>query len=129
MPSRTFIAVIERDARGRTIIPLPFDPAEAWGPRARYHITGTVGGRRVRGPLTGEGAAARLVLGPSWCRDAGLEDGGSVEVVLEPSVHYRLGEARRSQQIVLRGQARIAEGARVRWKLSAARVDAVAAAA
>lgn len=49
----------------------------------------------------------------------------AVEVVLEPSVHYRQGQARRSQQIVLRGQARIAEGARVRWKLSAAaRVDA-----
>jgi uncharacterized heparinase superfamily protein len=54
-----------------------------------------------------------------WLRnDAG-------EVGLEPSVHYRLGQPRRSQQIVLRGQARIAEGARLRWKLSAAgRVDA-----
>jgi uncharacterized heparinase superfamily protein len=50
----------------------------------------------------------------------------AVEVVLEPSVHYHQGQPRRSQQIVLRGQARIAEGARVRWKLSAAagRVDA-----
>jgi uncharacterized heparinase superfamily protein len=49
----------------------------------------------------------------------------AVEVVLEPSLHYRQGQPRRSQQIVLRGQARIAEGARVRWKLSAAaRVDA-----
>jgi uncharacterized heparinase superfamily protein len=49
----------------------------------------------------------------------------AVEVALEPSVHYRLGQPRRSQQIVLRGQARLVEGARVRWKLSAvARVDA-----
>jgi uncharacterized heparinase superfamily protein len=49
----------------------------------------------------------------------------AVEVTLEPSVHYRLGQPRRSQQVVLRGQARVAEGARVRWKLSAAgRVDA-----
>jgi uncharacterized heparinase superfamily protein len=48
----------------------------------------------------------------------------AVEVALEGSVHYRLGLPRRSQQIVLRGQARIGEGARVRWKLSAAaRVD------
>jgi uncharacterized heparinase superfamily protein len=54
----------------------------------------------------------------------------AVEVVLEPSVHYRLGQPRRSQQIVLRGQARIAEGARLRWKLSAVgRVDATPAAA
>lgn len=51
----------------------------------------------------------------------------AVEVALEPSVHYRQGQPRRSQQIVLRGQARLAEGARVRWKLSAvARVDAAA---
>ena len=48
----------------------------------------------------------------------------AIEVALEPSVHYRLGLPRRSQQIVLRGQARVADGARVRWKLSAARVDA-----
>jgi uncharacterized heparinase superfamily protein len=49
----------------------------------------------------------------------------AVEVQLEPSVYYRLGQPRRSQQVVLRGQARIAEGARLRWKLSAAgRVDA-----
>jgi uncharacterized heparinase superfamily protein len=44
----------------------------------------------------------------------------AVEVALEPSVHYRLGQPRRSQQIVLRGQVRISEGARVRWKISAA---------
>jgi uncharacterized heparinase superfamily protein len=48
------------------------------------------------------------------------------EVALEPSVHYQGRQARRSQQIVLRGQARLDAGARVRWKLSAAqtRVDA-----
>jgi uncharacterized heparinase superfamily protein len=43
----------------------------------------------------------------------------AVEVALEPSLHYRLGQARRTQQIVLRGQVRIAQGARLRWKLSA----------
>ncbi|HKR90590.1 MAG TPA: heparinase II/III family protein, partial [Phenylobacterium sp.] len=54
-----------------------------------------------------------------WLRNDALE------VALEPSVRYSLGQPRRSQQIVLRGQARLAEGARVRWKLSqVARVDA-----
>ena len=48
----------------------------------------------------------------------------AVEVALEPSLHYQLGQPRRSQQIVLRGQARLDAGARLRWKLSAAgRVD------
>lgn len=78
--------IVERDARGRVVIPLPFDPAEAWGPKGRHHVTGTVGERRVRGPLTGtpEGQGSRLVLGPAWCRDAGLADGQRVRVVLAP---------------------------------------------
>jgi uncharacterized heparinase superfamily protein len=53
-----------------------------------------------------------------WLRNDALE------VVIEPSVHYQDGRPRRSQQIVLRGQARMDVGARVRWKLAAAsRVD------
>jgi uncharacterized heparinase superfamily protein len=53
-----------------------------------------------------------------WLRNDALE------VVIEPSVHYQDGRPRRSQQIVLRGQARMDAGARVRWKLVAAsRVD------
>jgi len=52
----------------------------------------------------------------------------AVEVALEPSAHFGLGHPRRAQQIVLRGQARIAEGARLRWKLSpATRPDAAPA--
>jgi Bacteriocin-protection, YdeI or OmpD-Associated/Domain of unknown function (DUF1905) len=82
--SRSFTTVVERDSRGRVVVQLPFDPSEAWGPKMRHHVTGTVGGRGVRGPLAGEGAGARLVLGPAWCRDAGLADGSPVEVVLRP---------------------------------------------
>jgi uncharacterized heparinase superfamily protein len=44
----------------------------------------------------------------------------AIEVAIEPSLHYQDGQARRSQQIVLRGQARLEQGARIRWKLSAA---------
>src|SRR5438105_11675126 len=78
------MTVVERDSRGRVVIPLPFDPTEAWGAKTRHHVAGTVGSRRVRGPLTGEGAGARLVLGPAWCRDAGLAEGIRVQVVLQP---------------------------------------------
>jgi len=49
-----------------------------------------------------------------WLRNDALE------VALEPSVYCLDGELRRSQQIVLRGQARAGAGARVRWKLSSA---------
>jgi uncharacterized heparinase superfamily protein len=41
-------------------------------------------------------------------------------LALEPSVVFQGGDPRRSQQIVLRGQVRPAEGARIRWKLSPA---------
>jgi hypothetical protein len=61
--SRRFTIVFERDSRGRVVIPLPFDPSETWGRKAVHHVTGTVGDRRVRGPLSGEGTGARLVLG------------------------------------------------------------------
>lgn len=61
------------------------------------------------------------------------EDGGwwlrndAAEVIIEPSFHYGEGRPRRSQQIVLRGQARLDSGGGLRWKLSAAgRVDAAA---
>jgi hypothetical protein len=82
--SRTFTVVIEPDARGRAVIPLPFDPAREWGPRPRYHVAGTVGERRVRGPLTVGGANATLVLGQAWCRDVGLVPGEPVRVELWP---------------------------------------------
>lgn len=49
-----------------------------------------------------------------WLRNDALD------VSLEPSVYCQDGEVRRSQQIVLRGQARADSGARVRWKLSSA---------
>ncbi len=81
---RSFTAVVERDARGRTIIALPFDPAEAWGAKARHHVTGIVGDRRVRGPLTGTGTGARLVMGPAWGCDGAPAHGDEVRVVLEP---------------------------------------------
>ena len=42
------------------------------------------------------------------------------EVSIEPSLHYEDGVARRSTQIVLRGQARSDTGGRIRWKLAQA---------
>jgi hypothetical protein len=83
-PSRSFTAIVQRDSRGGAFIALPFDPSEAWGEKARHHLTGTVGDRKVRGPLTGEGADARFLLSPSWRRDSGVAHGDSVRVTLLP---------------------------------------------
>jgi len=68
----------------RTVIRLPFDPPQVWGARQRYHITGTINGRVVRGPLASDVTGYFLPLGPAWRRDNGLEAGATVEVVLAP---------------------------------------------
>ena len=60
----------------------------------------------------------RSVLLRAGTRDSGWwlrNDAGEVEI--EPSVHFHEGQARRTSQIVLRGQVRIETGARIRWKL------------
>jgi hypothetical protein len=63
------------------MIVLPFDPSEAWGPKTRHHITGTIGGRRIRTTLPGDGPDARVVMGNAC---AAFDIGEQVEVVLEP---------------------------------------------
>ena len=79
--SRRFTTVVERDARGRVMIVLPFDPSAAWGPKTRHHITGTIGGLRIRTSLPGEGPDARAVMGHAC---AAFAIGERVDVVLEP---------------------------------------------
>lgn len=56
----------------------------AWGERDRYHITGTVNGLKIRGPLVLEDGAAILVLPPAWRRASGIDSGSPVDVVLAP---------------------------------------------
>jgi uncharacterized heparinase superfamily protein len=52
-----------------------------------------------------------------WLRNDALE------VTLEASTHHQDGQTRHGQQIVLRGQARLDAGAKVRWKLSSAATE------
>lgn len=42
----------------------------------------------------------------------------ATDVLVEPSLHFRNGEERRTSQIVLKGQVRADIGGRVRWKLT-----------
>lgn len=66
----------------RTVIPLPFDPRQVWGARERYHITGTINGCTVRGPLAAEGTRYVLPVGAAWRRDNHLAVGDTVQVTL-----------------------------------------------
>ena len=68
----------------KTVLPIPFDPDEAWGTKPRHHVAGTINGCRVRGALASDGARYTLVLTPSWRRDNGFDAGDSVEVELYP---------------------------------------------
>jgi hypothetical protein len=80
---RKFRGKIEGSEKGRAYIVLPFAATEAWGARPRYHITGTINGRAVRGALEEFGKGHFLPLGPVYRRDAGLQVGDDVEVVLD----------------------------------------------
>jgi hypothetical protein len=68
----------------RVTIPVPFDPAEAWGRRDRYHVTGTVEGVGFRGPLVFRDGAWRIERGPKSTGAALLQDGQSVAVEIWP---------------------------------------------
>lgn len=71
--------------RGNSVaIPIPFDPNEAWGEKARHDVSGTVNGHPVRGPLQPDRDGYVLLLGPAWRRDTGLDTTQTVRVELVP---------------------------------------------
>jgi len=61
---RSFRGRAARRAAGGVTIPLPFDPAEAWGRRDRYHVTGTIEGLGFRTTLLHQ-STWQIVLGPA----------------------------------------------------------------
>lgn len=77
---RTTVAV---DRRGRTRVPIQFDPDQKWGPKPRHPVTGSVDGRAMRGVIEKDENGPLIALGPAWTCDP-LQDGAEVDVVLEP---------------------------------------------
>jgi Bacteriocin-protection, YdeI or OmpD-Associated/Domain of unknown function (DUF1905) len=84
MRVQRFGAWVAPGPAGRAVIVVPFDPDEAWGARAEHPVTGTVGGRRVRGRLAPGGRGWTLTLSPMWVRDADVAVGEEVIVELSP---------------------------------------------
>jgi hypothetical protein len=68
----------------RTFIALPFDPNKTWGEKERHHVTGTINGIPIRGPLVAEGDDYVLTIGPAWLRDAKLDRDAVLTVTLSP---------------------------------------------
>ena len=69
-----------RTSAGNLVVPIPFEPAEAWGVRERYHLAGTLQGNRFRtAPVRRDGAWV-LSFGPKSGCSAGVDDGEQVKI-------------------------------------------------
>jgi len=83
-PEPSFTTNVVSGPKRRVLVPLPFDPDEAWGHKPAHAVAGTVNGMAVRAvvePLDGHWA---ILLGPAWRRDCGIAPGDQVDVVLGP---------------------------------------------
>jgi hypothetical protein len=76
--------IVMADPRGRVLVPVPFEPDDAWGARERHHVAGTVNGMGVRAVVEPLGDGHGIVLGPAWRRHCGIGPGDEVAVVLMP---------------------------------------------
>jgi hypothetical protein len=81
---RTFRSRAQVEPSGRIVIPVPFDPAEVWGARDRYHLTYTIDGRTGRTTIEGRDGPTRIALGPKSGQRQWVRDGDEVEVSLRP---------------------------------------------
>jgi hypothetical protein len=82
--SKTYTTVVASDAKRRVLVPVPFDPDDAWGPKPVHRVAGTVNGMGVRASIESLGGGYGILLGPSWRRHCGIAPGHEVRVVLAP---------------------------------------------
>ncbi len=83
MTTQRFKTVVAKSGT-RVFVPIPFNPNDVWGVKARHHIRGTVNQHPVRGSLGSDGKQFFLLLGAAWRRDCDVDAGTKVEVVLSP---------------------------------------------
>ena len=84
MRSQRFTTTAQATARGGVMIPVPFDPDEAWSVKPRHHVAGTVNGSRFRAVIETHDGVRGFTLGSLWQPDCRVEIGDAVEVVMEP---------------------------------------------
>lgn len=83
-PQRRFTTTVVQGPKRRVLVPLPFDPAQAWGHKPAHALTGRVNGMAVRAVVEPLDDRWAILLGPAWRRDCGIGPGDQVDVVLEP---------------------------------------------
>jgi len=84
MDVQRYVATVVEVHRGRVIVPVPFDPDQVFGSKARHHVAGTVNGMGVRAVIEAIDGGYGIALGPAWRRDCGVRPGDAVEVSLTP---------------------------------------------
>lgn len=80
---KRFKATITRTG-GKNLIPVPFDPDEAWGQKDRHYVHGEVDGHQFRGLLITTSTQVVLPVGAAWLRDTEVVLNIPVKVVLWP---------------------------------------------
>lgn len=81
---RSYATIVVRDPRRRVLVPLPFDPDEAWGHKPAHPVAGTVNGMAVRAVVEPLDDRWAILLGPAWRRGCGIAPGDQVDVALGP---------------------------------------------
>lgn len=81
---RSYTTIVVHDPRRRVLVPLPFDPDEAWGHKLAHPVAGTVNGMPVRAIVEPLDDRWAILLGPAWRRDCGIAPGDQVDVVIGP---------------------------------------------
>jgi hypothetical protein len=84
MRVQRFEAHVTAGPGGRGAIAIPFDPDDAWGPKARHPVGGMINGKRIRGTIAPGASGWAFTVTPMWMRDAGLAAGDHVRVELAP---------------------------------------------
>jgi hypothetical protein len=82
--AQRFTVTLGADARGRVVVPVPFDPDRVWRPKPRHPVGGTVNGVPVRGTIEADGDGWSFRVGPAWLRGCGVAVGDTVTVVVQP---------------------------------------------
>jgi hypothetical protein len=82
--TRRYDTVVTTGARRPVMVPVPFDPDEAWGYKPQHHVAGTVNSMNVRAVVEPLDDGYGIVLGAAWRRDCGLAPGDPVSVELAP---------------------------------------------
>ncbi len=84
MGSQRFRAVIAAGPRDSAVIKMPFDPDEAWGPKADHPVIGVIGDRRIRARLVPADGGWVLTLARKRLLDLGIAIGDDVTIELAP---------------------------------------------